>query len=70
MSSSAVDSQLATARSQLRFQSAAFSSSLQIATQAILDQKEKRKCVCVYIDIHTHTHRTEENKNMKEQERD
>lgn len=48
MSSSAVDSQLATARSQLRFQSAAFSSSLQIATQAILDQKEKRKCVCVY----------------------
>lgn len=49
MSSSAVDSQLATARSQLRFQSAAFSSSLQIATQAILDQKEKRKCVCVYI---------------------
>lgn len=69
MSSSAVDSQLATARSQLRFQSAAFSSSLQIATQAILDQKEKRKCVCVYIDIHTH--RTEEeNKNMKEQERD
>lgn len=55
MSSSAVDSQLATARSQLRFQSAAFSSSLQIATQAILDQKEKRKSVCVYIDIHTHT---------------
>lgn len=38
MSSSAVDSQLATARSQLRFQSAAFSSSLQTATQAILDQ--------------------------------
>lgn len=67
MSSSAVDSQLATARSQLRFQSAAFSSSLQIATQAILDQKEKRKCVCVY----TYIHRTEEeNKNMKEQERD
>lgn len=67
MSSSAVDSQLATARSQLRFQSAAFSSSLQIATQAILDQKEKRKCVCVYMDIHTH--RTEEeNKNMKERD--
>lgn len=55
MSSSAVDSQLATARSQLRFQSAAFSSSLQIATQAILDQKEKRKCVCVYTYIYTHT---------------
>lgn len=55
MSSSAVDSQLATARSQLRFQSAAFSSSLQIATQAILDQKEKRKCVCVYTWIYTHT---------------
>lgn len=69
MSSSAVDSQLATARSQLRFQSATFSSSLQIATQAILDQKEKRKCVCIH--RYTHTHRTEEeNKNMKEQERD
>lgn len=70
MSSSAVDSQLATARSQLRFQSAAFSSSLQIATQAILDQKKrKRKCVCIH--RYTHTHRTEEeNKNMKEQERD
>lgn len=53
MSSSAVDSQLATARSQLRFQSAAFSSSLQIATQAILDQKEV--CVCVYTWIYTHT---------------
>lgn len=36
--SSAADSQLATARSQLRFQSAAFSSRLQTATQTILDQ--------------------------------
>lgn len=38
MGSSAADSQLATARSQLRFQSAAFSSSLQTATQTILGQ--------------------------------
>lgn len=35
MGSAAADSQLATARSQLRFQSAAFSSSLQTATQTI-----------------------------------
>lgn len=41
MGSSAADSQLATARSQLRFQSAAFSSSLQTATQTILDQNNK-----------------------------
>lgn len=41
MGSSAADSQLATARSQLRFQSAAFSSSLQTATQTILDQNKK-----------------------------
>lgn len=49
MGSSAADSQLATARSQLRFQSAAFSSSLQTATQTILGQnnittgEERRK---------------------------
>lgn len=42
MGSSAADSQLATARSQLRFQSAAFSSSLQTATQTILDQNKKQ----------------------------
>lgn len=42
MGSSAADSQLATARSQLRFQSAAFSSSLQTATQTILDQNNKK----------------------------
>lgn len=41
MGSSAADSQLATARSQLRFQSAAFSSSLQTATQTILDENNK-----------------------------
>lgn len=41
MGSSAADSQLSTARSQLRFQSAAFSSSLQTATQTILDQNNK-----------------------------
>ena len=41
MGSSAADSQLATARSQLRFQSAEFSSSLQTATQTILDQNNK-----------------------------
>lgn len=41
MGSSAADSQLATARSQLRFQSAAFSSSLQTATQTIWDQNKK-----------------------------
>lgn len=35
------DSQLATARSQLRFQSAAFSSSLQTAEQTLLDQNNK-----------------------------
>ena len=39
--SCAADSQLAAARSQLRFQSAAFSSSLQTATQTILDQNNK-----------------------------
>lgn len=39
--SSAADSQLATARSQLRFQSAAFSSSLQTAKQTTLDQNKK-----------------------------
>lgn len=38
MGSSAADSQLATARSQLRFQSAAFSSSLQTAAQTFSDQ--------------------------------
>lgn len=41
MGSSAADSQLATARSQLRFQSAAFSSRLQTATQTILDKNNK-----------------------------
>lgn len=35
------DSQLATARSQLRFQSAAFSSSLQTVEQTHLDQNNK-----------------------------
>lgn len=40
MGSSAADSQLATARSQLRFQSAAFSSSLQTATQTIFGSKQ------------------------------
>lgn len=38
MGSSAADSQLATARSQFRFQSAAFSSSLQTAAQTFSDQ--------------------------------
>lgn len=41
MGSSAADSQLATARSQLRIQSAAFSSRLQTATQTTLDQNNK-----------------------------
>lgn len=43
MGSSAADSQLATDGSQLRFQSAAFSSSLQTATQTILDPNNKNK---------------------------
>lgn len=41
MGSSAADSQLAAAMSQLRFQSAAFSSSLQTATKPTLDQNNK-----------------------------
>lgn len=43
MGSSAADSQLATARSQLRFQSAAFSSSLQTATQTNNKTTEEKK---------------------------
>ena len=43
MGSSAADSQLATDGSQLRFQSAAFSSSLQTATQTILNPNNKNK---------------------------
>lgn len=43
MGSAAADSQLATDGSQLRFQSAAFSSSLQTATQTILDPNNKNK---------------------------
>lgn len=49
MGSSAADSQLATARSQLRFQSAAFSSSLQVATQTISDQNNITKEKTTYI---------------------
>lgn len=58
MGSSAEDSQLATARSQLRFQSAAFSSSLQTATQTILDQNNITK-----------KKKGEEKKNMKKHTR-
>jgi len=49
MGSSAADSQLATARSQLRFQSAAFSSRPQTATQTILDQNNTKGKKNIYI---------------------
>lgn len=55
--SSAADSQLAAAMSQLRFQSAAFSSSLQTATQPL------------WIKTTTNKQRNKQNKNVEKHER-